>query len=111
MILFQSSVFLYILGVLFHHNPPKKINKFWGFRTKKSMKNTEMWQKAQKEYGEQSQRLFMYSSLFSASLLILDIFSLIFDKEVLFLTSIILQSIILVLLLIILFYKVNNKLD
>ena len=111
MILFQSSVFLYILGRMLYQHPPKRINKFWGFRTKKSMKNIENWQKAQKEYGKQSQRLFMYSSLFSVNLLILDIFSLIFDKEVLFLTSIILQSIILVILLIIIFYKVNNKLD
>lgn len=47
MALFPSSIFLFMLGNLFVHYPPEHINHYWGFRTKKSMKNNKNWKIAQ----------------------------------------------------------------
>ncbi len=37
-----------IAGLLFKKNPPKEINWWYGYRTKRSMKNQEQWDFAQK---------------------------------------------------------------
>ena len=51
MLLFLSSIFMIFLGNLILKNPPEKINYFYGFRTKKSMKTQENWYKAQINCG------------------------------------------------------------
>ncbi len=38
------------------NNPPTKINSFYGFRTKKSMKNEKSWHLAQKLLGDFSKK-------------------------------------------------------
>ena len=40
------------LGTLFMHKPPKKINKFIGYRTRMSQKNNETWVFAHKYCGK-----------------------------------------------------------
>ncbi|OIS49681.1 hypothetical protein A4A28_07855, partial [Staphylococcus hominis] len=47
MLLFPSSIFMILLGNLIIKNPPKKINRFYGFRTKKSIKTQHNWDKGQ----------------------------------------------------------------
>lgn len=37
-----------ISGILFKKNPPKEINLWYGYRTKRSMRNQERWDFAQK---------------------------------------------------------------
>jgi len=37
-----------ILGVLYKLKPPKKINRIYGYRTQRSMKNQEVWDYANK---------------------------------------------------------------
>ncbi|WP_149806670.1 SdpI family protein, partial [Salmonella enterica] len=65
MILFPSSLILLLLGNLFVQLPPQKMNNYFGFRTKKSMKNDNNWKKAQIEFGLKSRKIFMYTSIFS----------------------------------------------
>ncbi len=38
---------LLITGYIMYKKPPKKINEFYGYRTKRSMKNKEQWKFAQ----------------------------------------------------------------
>ncbi len=45
------SVLLIFFGGLFIKNPPKKINKGFGYRTKRSMANIESWNLAHKTAG------------------------------------------------------------
>ena len=73
MVLFPSNIFLFLLGKLFIQSPPKEINDYWGFRSKSSMKSKENWEKAQKEFGIQSEKLFKYTSLFSLIFLLIDL--------------------------------------
>lgn len=43
-----STGFLFIIaGFILFKNPPKKINWFYGYRTKTSMKNQKLWDLAQ----------------------------------------------------------------
>lgn len=111
MVLFPSSMFLWILGKLFQQVPPDDINHFWGFRTKKSKKNKENWMLAQKEYGEQSTKVFMYTVFASFFWLLADIVFLFLDTHTFMIVSVLLQSILLLGLLLMLYLNVNNKLE
>jgi len=42
-----TGLLLAILGFYMKKNPPKKINHFYGYRTKRSMKSQEAWDFAQ----------------------------------------------------------------
>lgn len=46
------SIFTLITGYWFFYDPPKKINSFYGFRTKKSMRSQEQWDFAQRFSGK-----------------------------------------------------------
>ncbi|HAB0417303.1 TPA_asm: hypothetical protein GIN39_15280 [Listeria monocytogenes] len=112
MVLFPSSIFLFLLGKLFIQSPPKEINNYWGFRSKYSMKSKENWEKAQKEFGIQSKKLFKYTSLFSLTLLLIDILLIFYSSSDNFLIlSLIIQSIVLILLLVLLYLNINKKLN
>lgn len=39
-------------GLLWKNNPPKKINKLYGYRTNMSMKNDETWKFAHRYHGK-----------------------------------------------------------
>lgn len=43
---------LSVIGVLLHNNPPRKINKWYGYRTSKSMENQANWDFANKLAGK-----------------------------------------------------------
>ncbi len=58
-VLFLVPVIIFVSGFLMYKNPPKNINVFVGYRTKKSMKNKNNWEKANKRCGE----LFIKSSV------------------------------------------------
>ncbi|MEX0312921.1 MAG: SdpI family protein [Allomuricauda sp.] len=47
-------------GLIFKKNPPKKINWWYGYRTKRSMENQEKWDFAQKLGAE---NMMKYSSI------------------------------------------------
>ncbi|HDA2022127.1 TPA: SdpI family protein [Staphylococcus aureus] len=111
MLLFPSSIFMIFLGHLILKNPPEKINHFYGFRTKKSMKTQENWYKAQIICGLYLKHFFKYSLGFSVIFIILDAFSLITNKESIIQWSVIIQSIILCVLLLYIIPKTNKKLD
>ena len=38
-------------GLYFRNNPPPNINAFFGYRTKRSMKNQDTWRYAHEHYG------------------------------------------------------------
>lgn len=40
---FYVSILLFVVSMILMLFPPKKINRFYGYRTKKSMKNIENW--------------------------------------------------------------------
>ena len=58
-VLFLVPVIIFVSGFLMYKDPPKNINFFVGYRTKKSMKNKNNWEKANKRCGE----LFIKSSV------------------------------------------------
>lgn len=111
MLLFPSSILLLLLGKLFQQIPPDYINHFYGFRTKKSKKSKENWILAQKEYSQQSTKLFTYTAFLSCVWLLADIIFVFMDNETPMMVSIILQTIVLLGLLFMLYLNVNNKLE
>ena len=40
-----------MLGLIMEYHPPKRINRIYGYRTRRSMKNTDTWAFAQKHCG------------------------------------------------------------
>ncbi|MGB5318592.1 SdpI family protein [Eudoraea sp.] len=44
----MTGLLVLIGGLIFKKNPPKKINWWYGYRTKRSVKNQEQWDFAQK---------------------------------------------------------------
>ena len=42
---------LFFFSLVFYFFPPKKINKFYGYRTKKSMLNNDIWAFANKQFN------------------------------------------------------------
>ncbi|MGW9989447.1 SdpI family protein [Staphylococcus hominis] len=110
MLLFSSSIFFILLGNLFIKNPPKQKNYFYGFRTKKSMKNQKNWNKSQVIYGQYTQCFFKYIFYVSLIFLILDIYGIIISQNIIFWSTII-QSILLCILLFFINFLVNKKLN
>ncbi len=49
-ILLTTGIIIWIIGIIVKRNQPKKINKIYGYRTKRSMKSQEAWGFAQ-EYS------------------------------------------------------------
>ena len=43
---FLTGIIVTILGIIFYLYPPKKINHLYGYRTKRSMRNQETWDAA-----------------------------------------------------------------
>ena len=60
-------IIMIICGWVIFKNTPKKINRLFGYRTKRSMKNIDTWIFAQKHYGK-------ISIIIGMVLLILSIF-------------------------------------
>lgn len=75
------------------------------------MESDENWKKAQKEFGIQSKKLFMYTSLFSLTFLLIDILLIIYGNDIELILSLIIQSVVLVLLLLLLYLNINKKLN
>ena len=46
-VLLICGLVFFVTGVITHFFPPKKINWYYGYRTRASMKNQEVWDKAQ----------------------------------------------------------------
>jgi|SRR5699024_5691514 uncharacterized membrane protein len=111
MLLFPSSIFMILLGIIFIKTPPERINHIYGFRTKKAMKNQKNWDKAQIIYGKYTKQFFSYSLYFSVISLVLDIFALITKKDNIILWSFIFQALTLCVLLFYIDFKVNKKLN
>jgi uncharacterized membrane protein len=65
-------VFIFF-GFLFVQFPPKKINSFYGYRTKNSMKNQENWDFAHRYSGKMMTTLFLILLMGTNTLLILKI--------------------------------------
>lgn len=110
MVLFPSSIFMLLLGIIFSQSPPKDINYLYGFRTKKSMKNQKNWEKAQTNFGKYTKNVFGYSTCFSLITIFFDIISIIIKSDNLLICSTVIQFSILCLLLFYIYYKVNKKL-
>lgn len=75
------------------------------------MKNQKNWEMAQIAFAHQMKVISGYTALFSTALFITDLCLIILNNDVLFVPSIIIQSIVLVGILWIVYYSVNKKLD
>ncbi|UXS36906.1 SdpI family protein [Staphylococcus delphini] len=96
MILFSSSLFLFLLARVFQHHPPQEINYFVGFRTRKSMKNQNNWEIAQVAFARQLKVIFKYTALYSIILCIVDIVLIVLDNDVILVISMIIQAIVII---------------
>ncbi|MDE9751715.1 SdpI family protein [Staphylococcus delphini] len=111
MILFSSSLFLFLLARVFQYYPPQEINYFVGFRTRKSMKNQNNWEIAQVAFARLLKVISGYTALYSILLCIVDIVLIVLDNDVILVISMIIQAIVLIGILLAVYLKVNKKLD
>ena len=51
-VIYIIPILITLIGVLMYKRPPKKINWFVGYRTRKSMKNEKVWEKANRYCGK-----------------------------------------------------------
>lgn len=70
-------IMMIVFGLLWINNPPKKINKIFGYRSKRSMASTEAWLYAHRYFG----RWWLYTGIFELSLVLIFI---LFQNEILF---------------------------
>ncbi|HFP8477073.1 TPA: SdpI family protein, partial [Enterococcus faecium] len=100
MILLILSLVLLVVSNLMKNNPPTKINSFYGFRTKKSMKNEKSWHLAQKLLGDFSKKKVIPVFLMGIVFFSIEIYSLAILKNENFFVSVLMgESLILILIL------------
>lgn len=51
-VIYIIPILITLIGVLMYKRPPKKVNWFVGYRTRKSMKNEKVWEKANRYCGK-----------------------------------------------------------
>lgn len=51
-VIYIIPILITLIGILMYKRPPKKVNWFIGYRTRKSMKNQEVWEKANRYCGK-----------------------------------------------------------
>ena len=98
-----------VVGLLFNKYPPKKINFFVGYRTCKSMKDSETWKFANKYSAKILIRQGLILLIISIALLILMCFDMIKCSEDVLAILIILQAFSLILPIIIVENKIKNN--
>lgn len=62
-ILLLSGVLFYLAGLIHYKFPPKRINYFYGYRTKRSMRNLEVWNFSQSYAAKKMQQMALYMIL------------------------------------------------
>lgn len=80
-VIFLLPVIYFLVGLLMKMYPPKKINYFVGYRTRKSMRNKKNWDVANKYCGEIMIKLGFSLFLISLLIFILSIFKVIIFTE------------------------------
>lgn len=111
MILLILSFILMFVSNVMKNNPPKEINSYYGFRTKKSMKNEESWQLAQKLSGDFSRKNVIPVFLLGILFLSIEIYvSAILKNENFFVGALIVESLLLIGVLCSIIYRVNKQL-
>ncbi|SUM56499.1 Uncharacterised protein [Staphylococcus microti] len=84
---------------------------FFGFRSRKAMKNQENWDRVQKLFAELFEKVFRYTLMVSVVIFAMDIAFLIVGYDNLLLTSVISQAIILFVLYFAVYWHVNRQLN
>lgn len=110
LLLFPMSLFMIVVGISYNKTYPKERNRWYGFRSKKSMKNDEIWLKAQFLFIQYNKSIFKYSAMFSVVFVICDIALIILKLEDQLMGSILIQTGIILILLGALHWIVNRKL-
>ena len=64
LILVLTGFLFFIAGLIHYYYPPKRINHFYGYRTKRSMRNLSVWKFAQTYAAKKMQRLGLYLVVF-----------------------------------------------
>ena len=59
-IILTSGLVFCLAGLIMKYFPPKKINSFYGYRTKSSMRNQKSWDFAQNKSSELMQKFSFY---------------------------------------------------
>jgi len=72
-ILFLSGGIFYLVALVLSKFPPKKINYFYGYRTKASMKSQESWNFSQKLHIKKMKYISLYIFIIGAFLSFLNI--------------------------------------
>ena len=110
MVLLPSSILILLINTIMQHMLPIKQNKLLGFRTRKSMRNNENWDKAQHLSILYTKRYFYVSCIMSVPLLIIDIVLIVTHIDTFILISVIVQSTYLIAILFFIIYKVDRQL-
>lgn len=111
MILLATSFMLFLISKMLMDSPPGKINKLYGYRTKKSMLNQENWNLAQKKSSEVMYKTNVYLLMSSIPFVIVDaIFLFIYPNDTLLTISLFLQTGIIVVGFLFVFYLTEKSL-
>lgn len=51
-VIYIIPILIILIGILMYKRPPKEVNWFIGYRTRKSMKNEKVWEKANRCCGK-----------------------------------------------------------
>ena len=110
MLLLPLSVIMGCLGYIFKNNPPTERNRWYGFRTKKSMANDTNWKKAQLRFGDYSIKYLWLTLLFGIIGLVIEMVGIVRSNDSIILSGIGLEFIMMLWYLFIVYWKVEKEL-
>lgn len=110
MILLPLSFVMYCVGYIFKCHPPTECNRWYGYRTKKSMANDRNWIKAQKQYGIYSLKYLWVILLFGIIGIMIEIVGIMRSTDLIIMAGLGIELLVMVWYLFITYWKVEREL-
>ena len=110
MILLPLSFVMYCFGYIFKFHPPTERNRWYGYRTTKSMVNDRNWIKAQKQYGIYSLKYLWVILLFGIIGIMIEIVGIMRSTDLIIMAGLGIELLVMVWYMLIVYLKVEKTL-
>lgn len=107
--IFIIPILIITVGYLMHRYPPKKINWFIGYRTRKSMKNEEYWKLANQYCGKMWVKIGLMMLVIALVLFVVFYLNIIDYTEDILTIIILIQTVIIILPIFLVEKKLKSK--
>ncbi|MCH4477928.1 SdpI family protein [Staphylococcus haemolyticus] len=110
MILLPLTFVMSCFGYIFKFHPPTERNRWYGYRTTKSMVNDRNWIKAQKQFGIYSLKYLWVLLLFGIIGVVIEIVGMMRSTDVIIMTGLGIELVVMLWYMFIVYWKVEKAL-